>query len=266
MNKYKIIYACSTHIGNIRDENEDNFYIDGKIATNNIETITGILKNEKNLVSVCDGMGGEANGKEASTFTVEQIKQADDNIKNSDADVSDIIQKHINIANDDVCEMSQKKGAASGSTANIVYIDGNIAHSYNLGDSKTYLFRDNKLEQLSRDHTTVADLVRMGALSEEEAKTHPRRNQLNQFIGVPPARFKLEPHIKEIELCENDIILICSDGLTEMCENAEIISILSSEKNPEDAVKKLIDRTLNNGGTDNITVILLYVNGKHQTG
>ena len=260
MKKYKIIYACSTHIGNIREENEDNFYIDGKTASMDVETIAGVLENEKNIVSVCDGMGGEANGKEASALAAEQIKQADEVIKSNDnSDINSVILSHIKLANDDVCKLSQKKRAFSGSTLNIVYVEGETARSYNLGDSRTYLFRNNQFEQLSQDHTTAADLVRIGVLSEKEARRYARRNELTQCIGIPLVKFKLNPHVKDFELHENDIILICSDGLTDMCEDSTIISILSTEKDPKNAIQKLLDISLQNGGKDNITIILLYV-------
>jgi len=258
---YKISYACVTNIGKIRDENQDNFYINGEIASSENESCAGELTNEKNIVAVCDGMGGEANGKEAAKIVAEKVREADETIQNSeDFNLEEVAMNCIETANTAVCEMSHKTGAIGGSTVNIVYTNGSIVHAFNLGDSRTYLFRNGEFKPLSRDHTTVADLVRMGALTEEEARKHPRRNQLNQFVGVPAECFKLDPYdSKEVELCKNDIILICSDGLTEMCENAEITEVLASGNELKEMVRELCDKALEKGGKDNITIILLLV-------
>ena len=255
----KISYACATHIGNIREENQDNFYIDGKTASGENETIAGVLESEKSIVAVCDGMGGEANGKLAAKLTADNVAQIDEKSKaDESADMGEFILKQINLANDEVYQMALKAGESGGSTINIAFIDGKTLTSYNLGDSRTYICTNKELKQLSRDHTTVADMVRMKFLTEEEAKNHPRRNQLNQFVGVSTKRFKLEPHISDpIELLDGDMILICSDGLTDMCEKPEIIAIMSSGKELKEIADDLVQNALDNGGHDNITVMLL---------
>ena len=259
--KIKISYACATNMGKIREENQDNFYIDGKTAGggNEARAVSGVFEKEQIIAAVCDGMGGEANGKDASALAADWVRKADEALnKDIDSDIDGFILKYINSANDDVYQMSVNAGDLGGSTVNLVYINGNMAISYNLGDSRTYLFRDDKLTQLSRDHTTVADMVRLGSLTEEEARRHPRRNQLNQFVGVSTKRFKLDPHISDnVALRDNDMLLICSDGLTDMCEIREIIEIMSADKELKSIVDDLVNAALERGGLDNITVMLL---------
>ena len=260
MHKYTISYACTIHIGNVREENQDNFYIDGRIAGDENETFVGRLKYEKNIIAVCDGLGGEENGKEAARLVAERVKQADEVIKKDEAsDVHEAIINHLTLANNDVHEMSNQLGKGGGSTVNIVYIDGERVLSYNLGDSRTYLYRKGVLTQFSRDHTPVGDLVHDGWLSEERARKHPQRNLLDKCIGMSPRHSPLrEPHIIDENVHADDILLLCSDGLTDMCWTSEIISVLSSEKNLEKAIQTLLEIALQNGGKDNITIILLY--------
>ena len=259
MQKYTISYACTIHIGKVREENQDNFYIDGRIAGDENETCVGTLQYAKNIIAVCDGLGGEANGKEAARFVAERVKQADEAIKKDEAiDVHKVIMDHLTLAQNDVHEMSAKFGKGGGSTVNIVYTDGERILSYNLGDSRTYLYRKGVLTQLSRDHTPVGDLIYKYGLSEKRAREHPERNLLNKCIGMPPRKSPLrEPHIIDENMHADDILLLCSDGLTDMCWTYEIISVLSSEKNLEKATQTLLQIALQNGGNDNITIILL---------
>jgi len=259
MHKYTISYACTIHIGKVREENQDNFYIDGRIAGDENETFSGRLKYDKNIIAICDGLGGEANGKEAAQLVAERVKQADEVVKKDEAiDVHEVIINHLTLANNDVHEMSKKFGRGGGSTVNIVYLDGESILSYNLGDSRTYLYRKGILTQLSRDHTPVGDLVYEDRISEERARKHPQRNQLDKCIGMPPRDSPLrEPHIVGEKIHADDILLLCSDGLTDMCWTSEIISVLSSEKNLERAIQTLLELALQNGGKDNIAIILL---------
>ena len=259
MEKYKISYACATNIGNVRRENQDNFYIDGKIISSENEAFSGVFENAQIIAAVCDGMGGEANGKDASLLAAKRVGEADADISRGKVtDTDKLILSYISLANEDVYEMSKRTGEIGGTTINVVYINGKTASSYNLGDSRTYLYRDGTLTQLSRDHTTVADMVRLGALSEEEALRHPRRNQLNQYVGMPTKQYKLDPHVlRDFELRDDDILLICSDGLTDMCGKPEIIAMLSAEKELKEIADDLMNSALEHGGKDNITVILL---------
>jgi protein phosphatase len=241
MHKYTISYACTIHVGSVREENQDNFYIDGRIAGDENETFASRLKYEKNIIAVCDGLGGEANGKKAAWLVAKRVKQAAEVVKKDETiDVHEVIINHLTLANNDVHEMSDKLEGMGGSTVNIVCIDGERILSYNLGDSRTYLYRKGVLTQLSRDHTSG-------------------RNLLDKCIGMPPIHSPLrEPHIIDESVHADDILLLCSDGLTDMCSISEITSVLSSEKNLERAIQTLLELALQNGGEDNIAIILLH--------
>jgi len=252
----KMEYACATHRGKVREENQDNFYIDGKVAKSEECIFAGVFGCPENIIAVCDGMGGESNGAEAARIAAERIRQADAALrKKTNTDTYALITGHIGMAHEDVRAMRDRTGKRSGSTINAVYTDGEKIRSYNLGDSRTYIFRDNALEQLSYDHTAAADLFRMKAISEKEMRLHPCRNQLYKYVGTknPPP----EPHIREEKLREGDIILLCSDGLTDMCVHSEIVQSLAVCRSLKGTTAELVEKALDNGGSDNITVILM---------
>jgi protein phosphatase len=126
----------------------------------------------------------------------------------------------------------------------------------NVGDSRAYLLQDGQLRRLTSDHSLVAELVRAGQISEEEARTHPRRNILTRVVGVEP---EIEPYVGRAVPERGDRLLLCSDGLFNELDEPAIASILAEVADPTDAATRLVDEAKLAGGTDNITALVLDI-------
>jgi protein phosphatase len=169
------------------------------------------------------------------------------------------VNAYTNEANTLICNEIQKHGGLRiGTTYVLAHIHDNTANIYNIGDSRAYLFRNNRLTQLTKDHTQTERLISIGILTPEKAKTHPERNALTQHLGIFPDEILIEPFAAQpFKLEPEDILLLCSDGLTDMLEDTEISSHIKPSQPPHETVLSLINAALRNGGKDNITVIIL---------
>lgn len=264
MNTIKYTAVACSDKGKIRSNNEDNFYFNG-IHLNEEN------RDERNYYSespsgsdfiygVFDGMGGEALGEEASLIVAETVKKYHSKINKHQALNNDgTLLRIVEEANAKICDKMVETGERRiGTTFAAVSVQEDIAKVYNVGDSRVYLFRNKKLKQVSVDDTTAQRLINMGVLSKEKAKTHEDRHKLTQHLGIFKDEMIVEPHIStEIEIRKGDVFLLCSDGLTDMVEDDKIAEILSKAKNSKIAARKLIDEALNNGGRDNVTVVML---------
>lgn len=231
----EIVYQPATHEGLKRDHNEDAY----------------ACLPECGLWLVADGMGGHAHGEVASGIACETIVEA---IRDGNT-----LRDSIAMANSRIIEHSVQQGdfetLPMGTTVVATRILEDACEIAWVGDSRAYLFNGG-LTQLSRDHSYVNDLVQQGTISAEEARHHPHRNVITQALGVTmpddlaveTTRIKLEPGM---------LLLLCSDGLTEEVEDAEISRILEGSKDLEMCSKALVKMALANGGSDNITLILL---------
>ena len=244
-------------VGRVRQNNEDNYYIQGIVRQNLMqqraeETYKGATK--KSLFAVADGMGGESDGEVASLVAVQSLRPC------CLAEVCDEAYSAIMEANEMVCnEIMRKGGKRMGSTLTALYVDDDTAVVCNIGDSRTYLMREGCLTQISEDHTIVQQMVNMGAITKEEARTHRKRHVLSQNIGIFPDELVIEPSFSEdIELQDGDLFLLCSDGLTDMVSDEEIRKILETGSVYEQS-HRLITKALENGGRDNVTVVLVRV-------
>lgn len=250
--------AVYTHVGLVRLNNEDNFYLRGALRQD-LQQQTLQLQHRGNdrmaLYAVADGMGGEENGEIASLVTIQNLQPA------PVSQARDRSREGILRANELICEeINRSGGHRMGSTLAAVYLDEGQAVCCNLGDSRVYLFRDGVLRQLSRDHTQVQQMVRSGLLTEQEARTHKRRHVLTQSIGIFPEEMELEPFFTEpAALKPGDLFLLCSDGLTDMADDEEIARMLSSSESPAEIARDLVQLALDRGGRDNVTVILIRV-------
>lgn len=233
----KICYYV-TNSGKIRKNNEDCIQINNKIfSKQNNKKGFKFLKNNS-LVSVCDGMGGEEFGEEASLIAVSHLSQIKEYTKES-------ILKTINTINDLVCEEMKKKSVRMGSTIVTAVVKGNSIDIYNLGDSRAYLY-NGKLIQLSKDHTV-------------ERLKGQKKGALTQHIGIFKEELEIEPFVLDnIEFNKNNYLLLCSDGLYDMIEESEIESILSSKVSSRKKRNKLLERAMENGGKDNISFLLIH--------
>lgn len=248
--------AVYTHVGLVRQNNEDNFYLRGALRQD-LQQLSSRQKHRGNdqtaLFAVADGMGGEENGELASLVTVQNLNAA------PLPQIRHRAMESITRANDLICdEMIQSGGKRMGSTLAAVYMDGGRAVCCNVGDSRIYLFRGDVLQQISVDHTQVQQLVRSGVITPQEARTHKRRHVLTQNIGISPQEMEIEPAFSDpIPLEPGDMFLLCSDGLTDMADDAQIAEILRQGGSPKKLAEALVNLALEQGGRDNVTVMLI---------
>lgn len=230
-----------THVGLVRVNNEDS-----------------LLVRAPQLFAIADGMGGQQAGEIASHGTVKAFEAATHSLRHDlcEDDVHKILLEAFDKANAHVYKMAANNSSYSGmgTTLTAVYMPGDARAYYcHIGDSRLYLYRDGELKQLTKDHTYVAELVSKGMITAEEAFVHPERHKLLQALGVEESisvdscHFDLEPQ---------DKLLLCSDGLSDMLRDSEIAGLLAGE-NAEQIADALLERALDNGGRDNVSLILI---------
>jgi len=241
--------------GLVRAENQDNLFVNG-IYRNNLKDSTDFryadYSDDCGLYAVSDGMGGEKHGDLAALIAVQKM---------SGIDISNGRQSMVNYISDRnsvICKLMAGRNVRIGAAFVALCIYEGRAEVVNIGDSRLYIFRDGKLKQLSRDHTSVQQMLDLGVITEEAAVKHPDRNKLTQHLGIHPAEMIIEPHSESIEIETGDIFLLCSDGLTEMLDNAEIESILGSSFTIEKKLSSLFNAAMRYGGRDNTTLILVH--------
>jgi serine/threonine protein phosphatase PrpC len=246
----RVKFVARSEIGHARENNEDkfDFYEPDEEP---------LLAARGSVYLVCDGMGGHNAGQIASELAAKQFLHAYYHLGGTAQEAARhaILQAHHYIA-EMASKIPSRYGMGTTLTALILKQDeGILAH---VGDSRCYRLREGVFEQLSRDHTLVARLVEQGIITPEQAKYHPQRNVIRQAVGVADPSEPLEPDIETFALQAGDLYLLCSDGLTDMMDDAEIEAILRDEP-PTRAAWRLVDRALANGGRDNITVVLVRV-------
>lgn len=253
-----IINCCAISApGLVRTENQDNLYINGvfrkNIADNSPFRHRGKALN-RGLYAVADGMGGEKHGELAALVAV----QAMNTIKPSYS--GQALVDYLMERNAVICDLiNQNNGARIGSTFAGLAINNRNADVVNIGDSRVYLLRGRDFTQLSRDHTPVQQMIDLGVIAKEAARSHPNRHKLTQHLGVFPEETVIEPYVTHISITENDLFLLCSDGLTDMLDDTAIGSILSSSASLKEKTENLYESALKNGGKDNITILLVQV-------
>jgi PPM family protein phosphatase len=205
------------------------------------------------LFAVADGMGGARGGEIASRVAATALGEDVDG--SGEARVVALIQE----ANRQVYERAREDSDASGmgTTITLALFESGTVSIGHVGDSRAYLIRDRKVEQLTEDHSLVAELVRTGRLSPEEAETHPQRSVITRVLGTDP---EVDVDVFSVQAKPGDLFLICSDGLTSMVDDATILDTVEGERNDLDAVaKELVDAANRSGGEDNITVVFFEV-------
>lgn len=232
-----------TDIGRVRQMNQD-CYCGG-------EHDSGMT-----WVIVCDGMGGPAGGNIASSTAAKVLS---DNInlkykKNmSRRSIKNLLLTAISAANVNVYDMStsNEELEGMGTTAVAAIIEKGFAHIINVGDSRAYILNKSGIVQVTKDHSLVQQMVDCGNLTAEEAKTHPHKNIITKAVGI---KENIDGDYFEVELAKNDILLLCTDGLTNNLSDEDIYSIVTENKSNE-FIDVLVDRANENGGSDNITVV-----------
>ena len=233
--------SSATSVGCIRPLNEDAFFVS--------KPDSGTV-----LAIVADGMGGHNAGEIASEEAVGIIQK--DVLSETGKDAKDILIKAITDANREIYKMSVEKRKLSGmgTTITACLADPKHVTAVQVGDSRLYLIRDDKITQITKDHSLVEMLVESGSITKEEARRHPQRNVITRAVGTDRT---VEADVYEFPTQEGDILLLCSDGLVNMVEDETILSIIKKEKTLDDAANTLVLEAERAGGTDNITVILI---------
>lgn len=230
-----------TDIGRKREVNQDYVFVSDQP-----------VGNIPNLLIVADGMGGHNAGDYASKFVVQVLKK--ELAKSREDGPRAMLKKAIASANHQLIAESKTDARLEGMGTTLVAatVIEHTLYFANVGDSRLYLLND-EIRQLSKDHSLVQEMVRLGGLNAEEAKHHPDKNIITRAIGV---KEDIEIDFFEYRLKKGDIILMCTDGLSNMVEDEEIFQIVRSSRDVVEAVEQLIERANSNGGKDNIGVIV----------
>ncbi len=235
MRAHMIEFGHLTHVGLRRQLNEDTYYGDSELG----------------LWLVADGMGGHACGEVASALAREAI------VREIRGGAS--LSQAIRTADEDIIRASRRRNDSlpMGTTVVAVRVQGDRFEVAWVGDSRAYLWREGKLAQLSQDHSYVQDLIAQGALTTEQARSHPHRNVVTQALGVTdPTHLNVETMTGELR--PGMQLLLCSDGLTEEVEDDHISSTLSHQDcSAQECVDTLVAAALDGGGSDNVTAILV---------
>jgi len=230
-----IEFGHLTHVGLRRELNEDTYYGDSELG----------------LWLVADGMGGHEYGEVASALARETIVR--------ETRQGTPLPQAIRIADEEIIRASRQRSDAlpMGTTVVAARIFGNRFEVAWVGDSRAYLWRDGKLAQLSHDHSYVQELIAQGAISVDQARTHPHRNVVTQALGVT------DPQALNVETLSGELapgcqLLLCSDGLTEEVDDRSIARVLGDTRcSAQECVDGLVAAALDGGGSDNVTVILV---------
>lgn len=232
-----------THTGRRRETNQDYMYTS--------ETPVGNLPN---LFLVADGMGGHAAGDYASRFTVEQIVAYIS--QSAEREPVKVIKEAIKKANSLLLQEAEQHPEKKGMGTTIVaaVVEEDRLYAANIGDSRLYVINQEGITQITRDHSLVEEMVRMGEMDKEEAREHPDKNIITRAVGVLP---EVSVDFFEIKLSPEDMILMCSDGLSNMIADEEIRQIVLRQRDIVEKAEMLIETANLNGGKDNITVVLV---------
>ncbi len=256
--RYKIYIGVTTNKGTVRSKNEDNFFVNGHCMNMVEDDIS--LNSEciiPGLFAISDGMGGLSNGKEASHLAIHVLSS---NYCKLDALSSKEVQEGLNNlilkVNEEVYNMHEQ-GKASGCTLALIYFHKDKIFVANIGDSKVYQYKDRKLTQLSKDHNRTQERLN----SEWQlSKKSSGNNVLTQYLGMSPKEIVIEPYHMTVDY-DNKTFLLCSDGLTEVLSEKEIVKKLRflRRDNLKKTTDNLVALAMRNGSKDNVTALLIKI-------
>jgi len=240
-------FTCAgrTDVGVVRSGNEDAF----------------LMVPDSGVFIVADGMGGHAAGEVASEMAVQIVARSLDGVLGrSDEETAEVIRKGIVEANSSIFQRTlvEQDKRGMGTTATALVINGERYMIGHVGDSRAYLFRDAQLLQITKDHSYVQEQVDAGYLTPAQARTHPYSNVITRCVG---ANSDVAPDVYGGTLRPDDLFLIASDGLTGMLEDEDLLTILTSGRSPGELVDRLISEANRRGGLDNVTVIIVRIDG-----
>jgi PPM family protein phosphatase len=241
-----------SHVGRQRQHNEDSF----------------LVADQAHLFLVADGMGGHAAGEIASRIAVDSISEFILHTKEDDGTWPHAYDEHyrrstnrlvaaVRLANTRVLEAMRKDARLRGMGTTVVacFAEDNVVSVAHVGDSRAYMIRDGQLSRLTNDHSWVFEQVQAGMLTEAEAEKHPLRNVITRALG---GALQVSPDASEIETKPGDVFPLCSDGLTGMVPEEEILRLVTANNGDlEKACEQLIEAANEHGGLDNVTTILV---------
>lgn len=232
-----------TDVGQKRQINQDYVFAS--------ETPVGNLPN---LFIVADGMGGHNAGDFASRCVVRTIKEYIE--QSQEQNPIKLIQEAIQVSNARLLEEASKQMEliGMGTTVVVTTISGHYAYTANVGDSRMYLIADDQIRQITKDHSLVEEMVRLGQITKEEARKHPDKNIITRAVG---ASRKVDVDFFDEKLNPDSILLMCSDGLSNMVEDEEILRIVTGDGLLEERAQMLVKTANDHGGKDNIAVVLI---------
>lgn len=237
-------YTALSDIGLKRDKNEDSW----NIILGDAGVPVGFV--------VADGMGGYIAGEEASRIAVEEVSDLVLQCISQPAlqKMKELINKRIEAVNARIMDYSiaQLGGLKSGTTLSMGIIKNGVMHMAHIGDSRIYLVRDDKVRLITQDHTYVAELVRSGHISADQAQSHPDKNKITRALGFKDHYL---PDFYKESIMPGDVFVFCTDGLYEHLEDHELLETVRSLV-PQDAARRLIELANERGGNDNSTVII----------
>jgi PPM family protein phosphatase len=262
-------FAGQTNVGKVRPNNEDQFLI-ARVSKSLVllatslpaEQRTEIADRDGYLFLVADGMGGHAGGERASAFIVNetiqyfqetakwffQLDDPDENVRIR------LLREALERADRKLIEEAKRDLTLSGmgTTLTALSLIGAEAFLVHVGDSRAYLLRQGRIEQLTTDHTHAQELVEQGLLQPEEVRTHRLRHVLTNVLGGSPG---VVSELVKFRLADGDRLLLCTDGLSDLVRDERIAELLGQSTSPEEACQALVEAALAAGGRDNITVV-----------
>jgi serine/threonine protein phosphatase PrpC len=269
--RVRIDVAALSHKGKVRDNNQDHYYVGH--AGRSIETLLTNLPEGKvpehfdeagYVLIVADGMGGVVGGEMASCLAIQTliniiIHVPDWILRFDDEHAQEVMRRaadYFRQVNAVLVERAQSEPRLKGmgTTMTAAYSVGDDLFVAHVGDSRAYLFRDERLQRLTRDQTHAQMLADAGIIRQDEVTNHRLRHVLTNSLGGTDEDTKVE--LQRLKLCDGDRLLLCTDGLTDMVDEERITSMLSSNRASDDACLALVLEALENGGKDNVTVVL----------
>ncbi len=267
-NGVHLLASCNSDAGNLRraDPNEDSAFV------LLFERVHESISSPAGIFIVADGMGGHDNGQGASRMTINVIaerivrellmpplnaEKSGEEVHPLDEDgLLVLVQGAVQDANTALCQYNQREKSDMGSTLTGFLMAGDHAYIFNVGDSRTYMLRDQKLYQVTNDHSLVGQLVAGGLIEPDDVYTHPQRSQIYRSIGD---KLNVQIDLFKQQVHPGDILLSCSDGLWEMVRDPQITSILNDAPDPHTACAQLIEAANANGGEDNVSAVVVFV-------
>lgn len=268
--------AGATDPGRVRSSNQDQFVI---------ATLTGALQIEQSsfpqavvryggpqghLFAVADGMGGHGGGEQASVLAVGAVENFLlgtlgflNRLNGDGASVENELKNVLRHANQVVTQRGDARPEhhEMGTTLTVGYVIDSTLYLAHVGDSRCYLLRGGALTQLTRDHTLVSELVEAGVIQKADAKRHHLRHMITNAVGGGIEG--VTPEVQKRTLMAGDVLLFCSDGLTEVVDNKVISRILATESDPRAASIKLVRAAVDGGGPDNVTAVVVHFRAAH---